>query len=129
MQHKTSHPTASLGFGIHRAESESKETVRKARILVVDNDVESCRFLNARLAGGRYRVDTVDNSQAALDSCVRSRPNLVISEFRLGDGRMRRHDNHGQCRPTALQFLQEGESIHRVQAQLADNQVRPRADA
>ncbi len=83
MQHKTSHPTASLGFGIHRAESESKETVRKARILVVDNDVESCRFLNARLAGGRYRVDTVDNSQAALDSCVRSRPNLVISELRL----------------------------------------------
>ena len=83
MQNKTSHPTASLGFGIHRAESESKETVRKARILVVDNDHESCRFLNARLSGGRYRVDTVDNSQAALDACVRSRPNLVISELRL----------------------------------------------
>jgi two-component system response regulator GlrR len=83
MEHKTSHPTASLGFGIHRTESESKETVRKARILVVDNDAESCRFLSARLAGGRYRVDTVANSQAALDACVRSRPNLVISELRL----------------------------------------------
>jgi two-component system response regulator GlrR len=57
--------------------------VRKARILVVDNDRESLRFLNSRLAGGRYRVDTVDNSQAALDACVRSRPNLVISELRL----------------------------------------------
>ena len=83
MEHKPSHSTASLGFGILRAESESKQTVRKARILVVDNDLESRRFLNARLAGGRYRVDTVDNSQAALDACVRSRPNLVISELRL----------------------------------------------
>ena len=83
MQHKGPHSTTSLGFGIHRAESESKQTVRKARILVVDNDLESRRFLNARLAGGRYRVDTVDNSQAALDACVRSRPNLVISELRL----------------------------------------------
>jgi two-component system response regulator GlrR len=83
MQHKGPHSTASLGFGIHRAESEPKQTVRKARILVVDNDLESRRFLNARLAGGRYRVDTVDNSQAALDACVRSRPNLVISELRL----------------------------------------------
>src|SRR5216684_5794345 len=83
MQHKGPHSTTSLGFGIHRAESESKQRVRKARILVVDNDLESRRFLNARLAGGRYRVDTVDNSQAALDACVRSRPNLVISELRL----------------------------------------------
>jgi two-component system response regulator GlrR len=83
MQHKGPHSTASLGFGLHRAESESKQTVRKARVLVVDNDLESRRFLNARLAGGRYRVDTVDNSQAALDACVRSRPNLVISELRL----------------------------------------------
>src|SRR5260370_39959770 len=83
MQHKGPHSTASTGFGIHRAESESKQTVRKARILVVDNDLESRRFLNARLAGGRYRVDTVDNSQAALHACVRSRSNLVISELRL----------------------------------------------
>jgi two-component system response regulator GlrR len=83
MQHKGPHSTASLGFGIHRAEHESKQTVRKARILIVDNDLESRRFLNARLAGGRYRVDTVDNSQAALDACVRSRPNLVLSELRL----------------------------------------------
>jgi two-component system response regulator GlrR len=83
MQHKGPHSTTSLGFGIHRAENESKQTVRKARILVVDNDLESRRFLNARLAGGRYRVDTVENSQAALDACVRSRPNLIISELRL----------------------------------------------
>jgi two-component system response regulator GlrR len=83
MQHKGPHSTASLGFGIHRAESESKDTARKARILVVDNDLESRRFLTARLSGGRYRVDTVDSAQAALDACVRSRPNLIISELRL----------------------------------------------
>src|SRR5882724_442992 len=83
MQDKRPDSMASLGFGIHHAENESKQTVRKARILVVDNDLESRRFLNARLAGGRYRVDSVDNSQAALDACVRSRPNLVISELRL----------------------------------------------
>jgi len=89
MEHKGPHSTASLGFGIHHAESgskqgEPKQTVRKARILVVDNDLASRRFLHARLAGGgRYRVDTVDNAQAALDACVRSRPNLVISELRL----------------------------------------------
>jgi two-component system response regulator GlrR len=76
------HPTTSLGFGINRTESDD-HSVRKARILVVDGDAESRRFLNARLAGGRYRVDSVDNSQAALDACVRSRPNLVITELRL----------------------------------------------
>ncbi|HLZ99932.1 MAG TPA: sigma-54 dependent transcriptional regulator [Steroidobacteraceae bacterium] len=88
MQYKGSHSTASLGFGIHRGEgapkdAESKDSGRKARILVVDDDVESLRFLNTRLGDGRYRVDTADNSQAALDACVRSRPNLVISELRL----------------------------------------------
>lgn len=83
MQHKMPHPTTSLGFGIDRTESDSKQKVRKARILVVDNDLESRRFLNARLAGSHYRVDTVDNAQAALDACVRSRPNLVITELRL----------------------------------------------
>jgi two-component system response regulator GlrR len=76
------HPTTSLGFGINRTESED-HSVRKARILVVDGDAESRRFLNARLAGGRYRVDSVDDSQAALDACVRSRPNLIITELRL----------------------------------------------
>jgi two-component system, NtrC family, response regulator GlrR len=92
MSNKSPPVTTSLGFGIQpktkstTRKGEIKVTPdRKARILIVDNDRESRRFLSARLTAADYEVDWVDGAQAALDQCVRSRPNLVISDLRLHD--------------------------------------------
>ena len=37
----------------------------------------------SRLGGENYAVETADGAQAALDACVRSRPNLVITDLRM----------------------------------------------
>lgn len=86
-------PTASLGFGITPREKERKDAsdgdgspaARKAKILVVDTDPALRRSMVNRLGAAHYAVDTADGAQAALDACVRSRPNLVITELRLTD--------------------------------------------
>jgi two-component system response regulator GlrR len=59
--------------------------VRKAKILVVDHDPALRRLMVSRLGGENYAVETADGAQAALDACVRSRPNLVITDLRLQD--------------------------------------------
>jgi two-component system response regulator GlrR len=85
--------TKSLGFGLT---PESKKTgrggsdgdnaeVRQARILVVDDDAAVRDLLTARLTRARYTVDAADCARTALDACVRSRPNLVISDLRMPD--------------------------------------------
>ncbi len=56
---------------------------RRARILVVDGDAESRRFTNVRLSGANYLVETANDAQGALDACVRSRPNLVVTDLHL----------------------------------------------
>ncbi len=80
----------SLGFGLQpkprpskRKDDASPQEERRPRILLVDSDVESRRFMNARLVTANYIVETVDNAQAALDACVRVRPNLVITDLGL----------------------------------------------
>ena len=83
--------TVSLGFGIgpkikdSTAENSAGVTrlERKARIMLVDNDPESRRLMSARLTAANYVVDSADSAQAALDACVRARPNLVIADLRL----------------------------------------------
>ena len=84
-------PTASLGFGITRKPKEFKRRkgddesppVRKAKILVVDNDPALCRLMVSRLGAANYAVETAGDAHKALDTCVRSRPNLVITELRM----------------------------------------------
>ncbi|MDB6085493.1 MAG: response regulator GlrR [Gammaproteobacteria bacterium] len=39
--------------------------------------------MNARLTMANYEVEWTDTAESALDSCVRSRPNLVITDLRL----------------------------------------------
>jgi two-component system response regulator GlrR len=51
--------------------------------MIVDTDPEMRRLLSARLIGAKYAVETVASAQEALDACVRSRPNLVITDLRL----------------------------------------------
>jgi two-component system response regulator GlrR len=84
--------TTSLGFGISRSEDPKsgapatpRRTGRNARILVVDNDPQVRRLVCTRLATADYSVEEVDSAQAALDACARSRPNLVITDWRLRD--------------------------------------------
>jgi two-component system response regulator GlrR len=84
--------TTSLGFGMNarpktgkgRKEDMAPQTERKARVLLVDADMESRRLLTTRLSVANYAVEAVDSSMAALDVCVRSRPNLVITDLHLG---------------------------------------------
>jgi two-component system response regulator GlrR len=80
-----------LGFGVapnrkkdeRRAPDEENAAARKAKILVVDDDVALRRLMVVRLNRAGYSVDTADCANMALEACVRSRPNLVISDLRM----------------------------------------------
>jgi two-component system response regulator GlrR len=94
MKDKTPIPTTSLGFGImgkpkgserHNHGGEGSAPVRKVKVLVVDDDPASRRAIATRLNATTYSVETAEGAQLALDACVRSRPNLVITELRLKD--------------------------------------------
>jgi two-component system response regulator GlrR len=67
----------SLGFGKPVAPRSA------ARILVVDNDAAVRRLLSIRLGAANFEVESVDSARAALDACIRSRPNLVITDLRM----------------------------------------------
>ena len=83
----------SLGFGITPRrnqtgpDSSAHELLprRKVKVLIVDQDPSLRRIMTAHLSAADYAVSTADRGQEALDACVRSRPNLVISELRLED--------------------------------------------
>jgi two-component system response regulator GlrR len=83
----------SLGFGItpRKAPTDTHSSghqpvpQRKAKVLVVDQDPSLRRIMTAHLSGADYEVNAAEGGQAALDACVRSRPNLVITELRLDD--------------------------------------------
>jgi two-component system response regulator GlrR len=52
---------------------------------VVDHDPALRRLMVTRLGAADYAVETADGAHLALDACVRSRPNLVITELRMKD--------------------------------------------
>ncbi len=91
MKDKPKHSSASLGFGIAREAPESPNrrdrthSARKPKILIVDPEPALRRLMEARLGTSDYEVQSVDSAQAALDACVRNRPNLVITDLRLQD--------------------------------------------
>lgn len=92
MKSKLGPPTTSLAHGIsrqaepRRASGETASSpIRKPRILIVDADQATCRLMGVRLGAANYSVQSVDTAQAALDACVRCRPNLVITDLRLKD--------------------------------------------
>ncbi|HEX3846330.1 MAG TPA: sigma 54-interacting transcriptional regulator [Steroidobacteraceae bacterium] len=91
MKPKAPIPTTSLGFGIMGKPKESlrtgsaEEPARKVKVLVVDNDSALRRSVGHRLSPSIYAVEAAGGAHAALDACVRSRPNLVITELRLND--------------------------------------------
>ncbi len=84
----------SLGFGITPKKREAEPDpaagrsalpTRKAKVLIVDQDPSLRRVMTAHLSAADYAVSTTESGQGALDACVRSRPNVVISELRLED--------------------------------------------
>ena len=93
MKRQSPPPTASLGFGItprsgetkHQTQTDESPEPRKAKILVVDHDPAQRRSMVGRLGSANYAVATADGALAALDACVMSRPNLVITDLRLKD--------------------------------------------
>jgi two-component system response regulator GlrR len=91
MKPKAPIPTTSLGFGIMGKPKESlrtgsaAESTRKVKVLIVGSDSALRQSMSDRLSPSTYAVEAADGAHAALDACVRARPNLVISELRLGD--------------------------------------------
>jgi two-component system response regulator GlrR len=83
--------TTSLGFDIKDKTAKVRKSAGNplaahapsARILVVDKDPALRRLLNIRLGAANYAVETVDSARAALDACVRLRPDLVITALRM----------------------------------------------
>ena len=93
MKRHSRHSTVSLGFGIapkapepRRRRSETAPlAARRPKILIVDPDLAMRRLMDARLGGANYEVQSVSSAQAALDTCVLNRPNLVITDLHLQD--------------------------------------------
>jgi two-component system, NtrC family, response regulator GlrR len=94
MKPNSHRPTLSLGFGIVKrkpevsTEAPSEEVAsnaQKPRILVVDHDPALRRVMLTRLSVAGYAVEAVNDAQSAIDSCARSRPNLIIVDLPLAD--------------------------------------------
>jgi two-component system response regulator GlrR len=85
--------TTSLGFGIvpelkkddPNASGQASYPAPKAKILIVDDDAALRQMHVTRLTRAGYAVDTADCGRLALDACIRSRPNLVITDLRMPD--------------------------------------------
>jgi two-component system response regulator GlrR len=75
-------PTASLGFGIS-GRADASPVLRKAKVLIVDEDPAQRRLMVTRLGAADYAVETADNAHSALDACVLSRPNLVVTDLHM----------------------------------------------
>jgi len=78
--------TASLGYAFGDKAFKLRKNADMpptARILIVDNDAALRRLLSIRLGAANYEVAAVESAQAALDACMRLRPNLVITDLRM----------------------------------------------
>jgi two-component system, NtrC family, response regulator GlrR len=83
--------TTSLGFDVQvkasiRRKSDPPAPARQdggARILVVDEDPASRRLMMVRLGACKYQVKATNSARAALNSCARWRPHLVITALRM----------------------------------------------
>ncbi|MDE3011790.1 MAG: sigma 54-interacting transcriptional regulator [Pseudomonadota bacterium] len=56
----------------------------EAHIVLADDDPELLRLLSIRLIGSGYRVSPVESGEKALSLVARERPDLVITDLRMG---------------------------------------------
>lgn len=63
---------------------------RRARILVVDDDLDMLHLIGLRLSAAGYDVDQAESGESALQSFRTHRPQMVITDLRMGgmDGLM-----------------------------------------
>jgi two-component system response regulator GlrR len=58
--------------------------MNKSAILLVDDDPEIRKLLSLRLAAAGYEVSTAESGEKALAQFARSRPDLVITDLKMG---------------------------------------------
>jgi two-component system, NtrC family, response regulator GlrR len=58
--------------------------VNKSEILLVDDDLDILKLVSMRLNAAGYQVQAVDSAERALAAFAASRPQLVITDLRLG---------------------------------------------
>ncbi|NLR71754.1 response regulator [Novosphingobium sp. ERN07] len=68
-------------------QTERPGIVRRARVILLDDDVAILRGLGALLTAQGYDVATAETVEEALDHAARHVPDLLISDFRLRQGR------------------------------------------
>ncbi|MEP6546635.1 MAG: sigma 54-interacting transcriptional regulator [Gammaproteobacteria bacterium] len=67
-----------------QADSRDRPTKpHKAHILLVDDDPAMRKLMSTRLSAAGYAVEIANDAIEALDACVKSRPNLVITDLKL----------------------------------------------
>jgi two-component system response regulator GlrR len=84
--------TASLGLGLTPQTTATRRSGHKAvvqnrnpKVLIVEPDLGQRRLLGARVGAANNTVQLVDSAHAALNACVRSRPNVVLMDLSLPD--------------------------------------------
>jgi PAS domain S-box-containing protein len=96
----------------------------KARILVVEDDVDLARVIGAVFAKDGIEVMLVHTRQAALDACVSFKPQLLVLDLSLPDGDgfnvvdwLRRHEDLAHL-PLVVYSAREIAPMERSQLQL-----------
>ena len=62
----------------------AETVIEPARILVVDDDVKLLRLLAIRLRRAGWLIETVENGRQALAAIPRFRPQVVVTDVRMG---------------------------------------------
>lgn len=62
-----------------------KSMEQTARILIVDDDQDMLHLINLRLSAAGYNVSVADSGEAALLSFRQQRPQMVITDLRMGE--------------------------------------------
>lgn len=56
-----------------------------ARILIVDDDLDMLHLMGVRLSAAGYQVSSAESGEAALISFRRNRPQMVVTDLRMGE--------------------------------------------
>ena len=61
-----------------------QEPSGQVKILIIDDDVMTCRLLSVQLETEGYACDTASDPRAVLSTIATTSPNLVLLDFHLG---------------------------------------------
>ena len=96
----------------------------KARILVIEDDVDLARVIGAVFSKDGIEVKLVHTRQSALDACLAFRPQLIVLDLALPDGDgfnvvdwLRQHDDLAHL-PLVVYSAREIDPVERAQLQL-----------